>query len=169
MAQQNLTAYNDLTKAINTARTKMGEDKKAFDDYKESSAKELSEAERAATEADIAYKTECAKTEPLSAQLKAREEEHLNVFCDMLPTCFATGGALAMLPPWLYAEGWDKAKEMVSSSWVNLHWYREIWADLSRINPLGEHRQGSIQTTLLKWNEHLFHRHNYNHQGRKFF
>ena len=75
LAQQNLTAYNDLTKAINTARTKMEEDKRALDDYKESSAKELSEAERAATEADIAYKTECAKTEPLSAQLKAREEE----------------------------------------------------------------------------------------------
>lgn len=75
LAQQNLTAYNDLTKAINTARTKMEEDKKALDDYKESSAKELSDAERAATEADIAYKTECAKTEPLSAQLKAREEE----------------------------------------------------------------------------------------------
>lgn len=75
LAQQNLTAYNDLTKAINTARTKMEEDKKALDDYKESSAKELSGAERAATEADIAYKTECAKTEPLSAQLKAREEE----------------------------------------------------------------------------------------------
>lgn len=75
LAQQNLTAYNDLTKAINTARTKMEEDKKALDDYKKSSAKELSDAERAATEADIAYKTECAKTEPLSAQLKAREEE----------------------------------------------------------------------------------------------
>jgi len=68
-----------------------------------------------------------------------------------------------------YPLAWDKAKEMVSSSWVNLHWYREIWADLLRINPLGEHRQGSIQTTLLKRNEHLFHRHNYNHQGRKFF
>lgn len=61
------------------------------------------------------------------------------------------------------------AKEMLSSSWVNLHWYREIWADLLRLNPLGGHRQGSIQTTLLKRNEHLFHRHNYNHQGRKFF
>ena len=75
LAQQNLTAYNDLTKAINTARTKMEEDKKAFDDYKDSSAKELSKAEREANEAELAYKTECAKTEPLSAQLKAREEE----------------------------------------------------------------------------------------------
>lgn len=74
-AQQNLTAYNELTKAINTARTKMEEDKKAFDDYKDSSAKELSKAEREANEAELAYKTECAKTEPLSAQLKAREEE----------------------------------------------------------------------------------------------
>ena len=76
-AQQNLTAYNELSKAINTARTKMEKDKKALDEYKESSAKDLSEAERAANEADIAYKTECAKTEPLSAQLKIREEEQV--------------------------------------------------------------------------------------------
>ena len=75
LAQQNLTAYNDLTKALNTARTKMGEDKKAIDDYKESSAKELNEAEGAANQADIAYQTECAKTEPLSALLKTRKEE----------------------------------------------------------------------------------------------
>ena len=75
LAQQNLTAYNELTKAINTARTKMEEDKKAFDDYKDSSSIELSKAEREANEAELAYKTECAKTEPLSAQLKAREEE----------------------------------------------------------------------------------------------
>lgn len=75
LAQQNLTAYNDLTKALNTARTKMEKDKKALDDYKESSAEELSKAERAANDADVAYKTECAKTEPLSAQLKTRKEE----------------------------------------------------------------------------------------------
>lgn len=75
LAQQNLTAYNELTKAISTARTKMEEDKKALDDYKDSSAKELSKAEREANEAELAYKTECAKTEPLSTQLKAREEE----------------------------------------------------------------------------------------------
>ena len=74
-AQQNLTAYNDLTKAINTARNKMEEEKKALDDYKERSVKEFNEAERAANEADIAYKTECAKTEPLSVQLKTRQEE----------------------------------------------------------------------------------------------
>lgn len=75
LASQNMTAYNDLTKRINTARTQMEKEKKELDDYKESSAKELSEAELAANETDIAYKTECAKTEPLSAQLKAREEE----------------------------------------------------------------------------------------------
>ena len=40
----------------------------------------------------------------------ARSIEHLNVMCDMLPTCFATGDALAMLPPWLYANGWDAAR-----------------------------------------------------------
>lgn len=62
--------------------------------------------------------------------------------------------------------GWE---EVLSSSWVNLHWYREIRADLFRISPLGENIEGSIQTTVLKQNEHLFHRHNYNCQGRKFF
>ena len=46
----------------------------------------------------------------------ARDIEHLNVFCDMLPTCFATGGALAMLPPWLYADGWDKAREIMGTA-----------------------------------------------------
>ena len=44
----------------------------------------------------------------------AREIEHLNVYCDMLPNCFAPGGAFAMLPPWLYAEGWDKAREILA-------------------------------------------------------
>ena len=61
----------------------------------------------------------------------ARKDEHLNVFCDMLPTCFATGGALAMLPPWLYAEGWDKAKETLADPEgrekvkkdLNRYWY----------------------------------------------
>lgn len=45
---------------------------------------------------------------------EAREKEHLNVYADMLPTCFNTGEALAMLPPWLYADGWDKAKEILA-------------------------------------------------------
>jgi len=44
----------------------------------------------------------------------AREIEHLNVYADMLPTCFATGGALAILPPWLYADGWERAKEILA-------------------------------------------------------
>ncbi len=44
----------------------------------------------------------------------AREQEHLNVFADMLPTCFASGDSVAMLPPWLYAEGWDKAREILA-------------------------------------------------------
>ena len=44
----------------------------------------------------------------------AREIEHLNVYCDMLPNCFAPGGAMAMLPPWLYKEGWDKAREILA-------------------------------------------------------
>lgn len=44
----------------------------------------------------------------------AREKEHLNVYADMLPTCFSTGGALAMLPPWLYAEGWENARKILA-------------------------------------------------------
>ena len=44
----------------------------------------------------------------------ARQKEHLNVYADMLPTCFASGNCLAMLPPWLYADGWDKAREILA-------------------------------------------------------
>ena len=44
----------------------------------------------------------------------ARDIEHLNVYADMLPNCFAPGKAMAMLPPWLYAEGWDKAKQILA-------------------------------------------------------
>jgi len=44
----------------------------------------------------------------------ARSIEKLNVYADMLPTCFATGGGQAMLPAWLYADGWDKAKEILA-------------------------------------------------------
>lgn len=45
---------------------------------------------------------------------EARSTEHLNVYTDMLPTVFNSGEAFAMLPPWLYAEGWEKAKEILS-------------------------------------------------------
>ena len=44
----------------------------------------------------------------------AREKEHLDVYTDMLSTCYGTGCAQAMLPPWLYAEGWDKAREILA-------------------------------------------------------
>ncbi|MBO5070848.1 MAG: amidohydrolase family protein [Roseburia sp.] len=44
----------------------------------------------------------------------AREKEHLNVYADMLPTCFASGDALAMLPPWLYADGWESARKILA-------------------------------------------------------
>ena len=61
----------------------------------------------------------------------ARKNERLNVYCDMLPTTFATGAALALLPPWLYAEGWDKAKETLADpegrekvrNDLNRYWY----------------------------------------------
>ena len=45
----------------------------------------------------------------------ARSIEKLNVMCDMLPTCFATGTAVAMLPPWLYANGWDEARRIMGT------------------------------------------------------
>lgn len=44
----------------------------------------------------------------------ARQIEHLNVYCDMLPTTFATGGAMALMPPWLYADGWDQARKILA-------------------------------------------------------
>ena len=44
----------------------------------------------------------------------AREKEHLNVYADMLPTCFSSGIALAILPPWLYAEGWENARKILA-------------------------------------------------------
>lgn len=46
----------------------------------------------------------------------AREKENLSVYADMLPTCFASGFAMAILPPWLYAEGIDKFHEVLSTS-----------------------------------------------------
>lgn len=47
-------------------------------------------------------------------KLKAARAEGLNVYTDMLPTCFASGMADALLPPWLYADGWEKAKETLA-------------------------------------------------------
>ncbi len=44
----------------------------------------------------------------------AREKEGLSVYADMLPTCFASGMAMAILPPWLYSEGIEKMREILS-------------------------------------------------------
>ena len=44
----------------------------------------------------------------------AREQENLDVFTDMLSTTYGTGCAQAMLPPWLYENGWDKAREILA-------------------------------------------------------
>ena len=44
----------------------------------------------------------------------ARDIEHLNVYTDMLSTLSGPGGTTALLPPWLYAEGWDKAREILA-------------------------------------------------------
>ena len=45
----------------------------------------------------------------------ARKNENLDVFTDMLGTTFGIGLAQAMLPPWLYKNGWDKALEILAS------------------------------------------------------
>lgn len=58
----------------------------------------------------------------------ARTIEHLNVMCDMLPTCFASGFALAMLPPWLYANGWEQARETL----LNPVGRERVKADMNR-------------------------------------
>ena len=58
----------------------------------------------------------------------AREVEHLNVLCDMLPNCFAPGGAVAILPPWLYEDGWDRAKEILKDP----EGRKKVAGDLSR-------------------------------------
>lgn len=47
-------------------------------------------------------------------KLKKAREEGLSVYTDMLPTCFATGDAIALLPPWLYEEGWDQAQKILA-------------------------------------------------------
>ncbi len=45
----------------------------------------------------------------------ARKEEGLDVFTDMLSTTYGTGCAQAMLPPWLYENGWDEARKILAS------------------------------------------------------
>lgn len=45
----------------------------------------------------------------------ARENERLDVFTDMLSTTYGTGCAQAILPPWLYENGWDKAREILGN------------------------------------------------------
>ncbi len=59
---------------------------------------------------------------------EAREKEHLNVYCDMLPNCFAPGGAMAILPPWLYENGWEDAREKLKDPAVR----EKVKGDLDR-------------------------------------
>lgn len=47
-------------------------------------------------------------------KLKRARKAGMEVYTDMLPTCFASGCAEAILPPWLYADGWEKAKEILA-------------------------------------------------------
>ncbi len=45
---------------------------------------------------------------------EARIMEHLEVYTDMLSTCFAPGAVEALLPPWLYENGWEEARETLA-------------------------------------------------------
>ena len=88
------------------------------------------------------------------AMLKnARRDEHLNVFCDMLP-------------PWLYAEGWDKAKETLADpagrekvkNDLNRYWYflgKGQWDRLLFILPpyWPEVAQTPFQDLVKKWDK----------------
>ena len=74
-AELRLGEYNSLTKKVNSARTDMDTAKKALDNHKDTSAKKLTEAQNAFTNAQVEYREECAKTETLSAHLKAKKEE----------------------------------------------------------------------------------------------
>ncbi|MBP3634591.1 MAG: amidohydrolase family protein [Oscillospiraceae bacterium] len=47
-------------------------------------------------------------------KLRQARKEGLAVYTDMLPTCFASGNADALLPPWLYESGWERAKEILA-------------------------------------------------------
>ncbi len=46
----------------------------------------------------------------------ARKNEQLDVFTDMLSTTYGTGCAQAMLPPWLYENGWDEARKILEDT-----------------------------------------------------
>ena len=96
----------------------------------------------------------------------ARKDEHLNVYCDMLPTCFATGNALALLPPWLYAEGWEKAQQTLADPEgrekvrkdLNRYWYflgNGQWDRLLFLLPpyWPEVAQTPFQDLVKKWNK----------------
>ena len=48
-------------------------------------------------------------------KLKQARKEGLPVYTDMLPTCFATGDAIALLPSWLYKNGWEQAQKTLAN------------------------------------------------------
>ena len=96
----------------------------------------------------------------------ARENEHLNVYADMLPTCFATGTAQAMLPPWLYKDGWDEAKKILKTTEgrenvkkdMNRYWrflFNGQWDRLLGIKAyyLPETLKLSFEELVKKWNK----------------
>ena len=59
---------------------------------------------------------------------RARNDEGLDIFTDMLSTTYGTGCAQAMLPPWLYENGWDKAREILESD----EGRKRVKADMNR-------------------------------------
>ena len=69
------------------------------------------------------YLTEC-----MNKLKRARIDENLDVFTDMLSTTYGTGCAQAMLPPWLYENGWDKAREILESD----EGRKRVKADMNR-------------------------------------
>lgn len=58
----------------------------------------------------------------------AREKENLDVFTDMLSTTYGTGCAQAMLPPWLYENGWDEARKILNDD----EGRKSVKADMNR-------------------------------------
>jgi len=45
---------------------------------------------------------------------EARDNENINVLTDMTPTLFGMGLMSAILPPWVFRDGWDKAKQILN-------------------------------------------------------
>ncbi|MEE1315101.1 MAG: hypothetical protein UHS49_04985, partial [Faecalimonas sp.] len=67
-------------------------------------------------------------TKALDLLHEVREKEGLDIYVDMLPTCFASGYATAILPSWLYENSWEEAQRILSDKAGR----ERVKADLSR-------------------------------------